>query len=104
MDEISALFLKLFEAVINPKKNVYISISGLFFTRSTKFILYLTSVQFPLPGYQDLFFFSDSKHLMGQRLLLKIKKHKVSFKDTVIGLTLPYQFMARTFLRVKHCG
>ena len=104
MDKISALFLKLFEAVINPKKNVYIFISGLFFTRRTKFILYLTSVQFPLLGYQDLFFFSDSKHLMGQKLLLKIKKHKVSFKDTVIGFTLLYQFMPWTFLRVKHCG
>ena len=31
MDKISALFSKLFEAVINPKKNVYIFISGLFF-------------------------------------------------------------------------
>lgn len=103
--EISALCLKLFAAVTNPKENAYIIISGLFFflTRRTKFILHLTSVQFPLPGYQDLFFFSDSKYLMGQKLLLKIKKNKVSFKDTVIGFTLPYQFMART-LRVKHCG
>lgn len=30
-DKISALCLKLFEAVINPKENVYIIISGLFF-------------------------------------------------------------------------
>ena len=34
---------------------------------------------------------------MGQKLLSKIKKHNVSFKDTVIDFTLPYQFMAWTF-------